>query len=123
MSEEAPAAPAAPAAAPAEPSTPTTTAPEAAPASVPEQPAQAPATTPTEGANNYFTNEQLAEMQRMFENNGGYDKAWGKMKEAISRPQKLLSQPSHSLKRLRLQKPLKMALKSQQKVFIPPRNF
>lgn len=88
MSEEAPAAPAAPEAAPAEPSTPTTTAPEAAPASAPEQPAQAPATTPTEGANNYFTNEQLAEMQRMFENNGGYEKAWGKMKEAISRPQK-----------------------------------
>lgn len=87
MSEEAPAAPA-PAAAPAEPSTPAVTAPEAAPASAPEQPAQAPATAPTEGANNYFTNEQLAEMQRMFENNGGYDKAWGRFKESISRPQK-----------------------------------
>lgn len=86
MSEEAPATPA-PEAAPAEPSTPTTSAPEAAPASAPEQSAQEPATTPAEGANTYFTNEQLAEMQKMFENNGGYEKAWGRMKDAISRPQ------------------------------------
>lgn len=82
MSEEAPATPV------AEPSTPATPAPEAAPAPAPEQPAQAPATAPVESAtNNYFTNEQLAEMQTMFANNGGFDKAWAKMKDAISRPQ------------------------------------
>lgn len=86
MSEETPAAPA-PEAAPAESTTPTTPAPEAAPASAPEQPAQAPATAPAESANSYFTNEQLAEMQTMFANNGGFDKAWARMKDAISRPQ------------------------------------
>lgn len=85
MSEEAPAnAPVAP----AEPSTPAAPAPEVAPAPAPEQPAQEPVTAPAEGAtNNYFTNEQLAEMQTMFANNGGFDKAWAKMKDAISRPQ------------------------------------
>ena len=81
MSEPAPATPV------AEPTTPTAPAPEEAPASAPEQPAQAPETAPTEGANNYFTNEQLAEMQRMFENNGGFEKTWGRMKDSISRPQ------------------------------------
>lgn len=86
MSDEAPAAPAS--AAPAEPSAPITPAPEAAPAPAPEQPAQAPVTAPVEGAsNNYFTNDQLTEMQRFIENNGGYDKAWARMKEGISRPQ------------------------------------
>lgn len=85
MSEDAPAA--APVA-PAEPSTPAAPAPEVAPAPAPEQTAPAPATAPTESAtNNYFTNEQLAEMQTMFANNGGFDKAWAKMKDAISRPQ------------------------------------
>ncbi len=83
MSEEAPAAPA-----PAEPTTPATPAPEAPAAPAPEQPAQAPVTAPVEGAsNNYFTNDQLTEMQRFIENNGGYDKAWARMKEGISRPQ------------------------------------
>ena len=96
MSEEAPAAPA-PEAAPAEPSTPATPAPESAPAPAPEQSAQPAATAKDEGANkSYFTNEQLAEMQKMFENNGGYDKAWGKMKEAISRPQKVQEQPAQT---------------------------
>ena len=85
MSEEAPAAPA-PEAAPAEPTTPATPAPEAPAAPATEQPAQPAETAPAESAS-YFTKEQLADMQRMFENNGGFDKAWGKMKDAISRPQ------------------------------------
>ena len=82
MSEEVPATSV------AEPTTPTTPAPEAAPATSPEQPAQTEATAPTEGAQNtYFTNEQLAEMQKFIENNGGYDSAWKKMKAGISAPQ------------------------------------
>ena len=83
MSEEAPTTPV------VEPSTPTTPAPETSVAPVSEQPAQAPATAPAESANNYFTNEQLAEMQTMFANNGGFEKTWGRMKDAISRPQAL----------------------------------
>lgn len=81
MSEEVPATPV------AEPSTPTTPASEASPAAAPEQPAQSAETTPAEGVNNYFTNEQLAEMQKMFENSGGYEKTWKRMKDAISNPQ------------------------------------
>lgn len=81
MSEPVPAAPA------AEPVAPTTPAPEPAPAATPEQPAQPVETTPTEGANSYFTNEQLNEMQRFFANNGGYDSVWKKMKGSISNPQ------------------------------------
>lgn len=85
MSEETPAV-SAPQAAPAETSTPTTPAPEtpAAPASEPT--AQTSATAPAESAS-YFTKEQLAEMETMFANNGGFDKAWARMKDAISRPQ------------------------------------
>ena len=89
MSEQAPAAPA-PEAAPAEPSTPATPAPEAAPAPAPEQPAQPAETAPAEGATPnkpYFSDEQLAEMQKFIENNGGYDSAWKKMKAGISAPQ------------------------------------
>ena len=83
MSEEAPTTPV------VEPSTPTTSAPEtpAAPASEPA--AQTPATAPAESANNYFNNDQLAEMQRFMESNGGFDVAFKKMKTAISRPQEL----------------------------------
>ena len=90
MSEEAPAnAPVAP----AEPSTPAAPAPEtpAAPASEPQ--AQAPATAPAEGANSYFTNEQLAEMQSFIHNNGDFEKAWPRMKNAISRPQNVPEAP------------------------------
>lgn len=90
MSEEAPAnAPVAP----AEPSTPAAPAPEtpAAPASEPQ--AQAPATAPAEGANSYFTNEQLAEMQSFIHNNGDFEKAWPRMKNAISRPQNVPETP------------------------------
>lgn len=85
MSEEAPTTPV------VEPSTPTTPAPEtsAAPASEPAQTAQAPATASAESANNYFNNDQLAEMQRFMESNGGFDVAFKKMKTAISRPQEL----------------------------------
>lgn len=91
MSEKAPAAPA-PEAAPAESSTPATPAPEAAPAPAPEQPkeAQPAATAPTNEATPnkpYFSDEQLAEMQKFIENNGGYDSAWKKMKTGISAPQ------------------------------------
>lgn len=86
MSEEIPAAPA-PEAAPAETSTPAAPAPaSAAPASAPEQPAQPATTAPAEGANDYFTKEQLAEMQKFISNNGGYDAAWKKMKAGISAP-------------------------------------
>lgn len=86
MSEEAPAAPAP--ATPAEPSTPATPAPEAPAAPASEQPAQSAETTKAESASNsYFTNEQLAEMQKFISNNGGYETAWKKMKEGISRPQ------------------------------------
>lgn len=82
MSEEAPATPV------AEPSTPATPAPEAAPAPAPEQSAQAPATAPVESATNtYFNNDQLAEMQRFMESNGGFEVAFKKMKTAISNPQ------------------------------------
>ena len=96
MSEEAPAAPA-PEAAPAEPSTPATPAPEAAPAPAAEQPAQPAATAPTTEATpnkSYFNDEQLAEMQKFIENNGGYDTAWKKMKASISSPQKAPEAPS-----------------------------
>jgi len=95
MSEETPAAPA-PEAAPAETSTPTTPATEAAPATPAEQAAQPEATTPaTEATPNkpYFSDEQLAEMQKFIENNGGYDSAWKKMKAGISAPQKAPEQP------------------------------
>lgn len=85
MSEETPAAPA-PQAAPAETSTPTTPAPETSAAPASEPTAQTPATAPAESAS-YFTKEQLAEMETMFANNGGFDKAWARMKDAISRPQ------------------------------------
>lgn len=105
MSEETPAAPA-PEAAPAETSTPTTPAPEAAPATPAEQPAQTEATTPTEGASNtYFTNEQLAEMQKFIENNGGYDSAWKKMKAGISAPQKQPEAPQQALETQPVQTP------------------
>ena len=84
MSEPAPAAPAAEPTAPATPA-PAPEAPAQAPESTPTQPA---ATAPTEGATNtYFSNEQLSEMQKFIENNGGYETAWKKMKEGISRPQ------------------------------------
>lgn len=81
MSEEAPTTPV------VEPSTPTAPAPEtpAAPASEPT--AQAPATAPAESANNYFTNEQLTELQNFVHNNGDWEKAWPRIKNAISRPQ------------------------------------
>lgn len=81
MSEEAPTTPV------VEPSTPTAPAPEtpAAPASEPT--AQTPATAPAESANNYFTKEQLAEMETFYRNNGGYEKVFGATKNIISRPQ------------------------------------
>ena len=81
MSEEAPTTPV------VEPSTPTTPAPETSVAPVSEQPAQAPATAPAESANNYFTNEQLTELQNFVHNNGDWEKAWPRIKNAISRPQ------------------------------------
>lgn len=87
MSEEAPTTPV------VEPSTPTTPAPETPAASASEPQAQAPATAPAESANNYFNNDQLAEMQRFIESNGGFDVAFKKMKTAISRPQ----QPAQSV--------------------------
>lgn len=80
MSEEAPTTPV------VEPSTPTTPAPETPVAPASEPAAQTPATAPAESAS-YFTKEQLAEMETMFANNGGFDKAWARMKDAISRPQ------------------------------------
>ena len=88
MSEEAPTTPV------VEPSTPTAPAPEtpAAPASEPAQTsmsgqtAQAPATASAESANNYFTNEQLTELQNFVHNNGDWEKAWPRIKNAISRP-------------------------------------
>lgn len=96
MSEETPAVPA-PEAAPVETSTPTTPVSEAAPATPVEQPAQPEATTPTTETTpnkSYFSDEQLAEMQKFIENNGGYDSAWKKMKAGISAPQKAPEQPA-----------------------------
>lgn len=50
----------------------------------PTTPAAAPAATPEQQP--YFSNEQLAEMQKFVESNGGYDKAWGTFKQKISNP-------------------------------------
>lgn len=81
MSEEAPTTPV------VEPSTPTAPAPETPVAPASEPTAQAPATAPAESANNYFTNEQLTELQNFVHNNGDWEKAWPRIKNAISRPQ------------------------------------
>lgn len=76
-------------AAPAENTTPTTPAPATeAPAAPAESNTQPEPTAPQNGANQtYFTNEQLAEMQKFMENNGGFDKVWKQTKQSISSPQ------------------------------------
>lgn len=67
----------------------------AAPAeSTPAQPAETTPTSTTEPTEKpYFSNEQLAEMQKFIENNGGYDSAWKKMKAGISNPKVEQPQP------------------------------
>lgn len=80
------------AAAPATEANPQTTAPaapEAAPQPAPEaQPEQ----------KSYFTPEQLSEMEKFVESNGGYEKAWAKMKGNISarQPQPAPAQTTES---------------------------
>lgn len=74
-----------------EPTAEATQAPANEPAATTEQaqgaPAQ-PAETVQEPAKQpYFSDDQLAEMQKFIENNGGYDQAWKKMKAGISNPQ------------------------------------
>lgn len=56
---------------------------EAAPQNTNPEPAQAPAPN-LHG----FTEEQLAEMEKFYSANGGYEKAFGKVKSAISNPVK-----------------------------------
>lgn len=56
---------------------------EAAPQNTNPEPAQAPAPN-LHG----FTEEQLAEMEKFYSANGGYEKAFGKVKSAISNPAK-----------------------------------
>lgn len=56
---------------------------EAAPQNTNPEPAQAPAPN-LHG----FTEEQLAEMEKFYSANGGYEKAFGKVKSAISNPTK-----------------------------------
>lgn len=56
---------------------------EAAPQNTNPEPAQAP--TPNLHG---FTEEQLAEMEKFYSANGGYEKAFGKVKSAISNPVK-----------------------------------
>lgn len=73
------------AAAPATEATPNTTnTPETAPVEQVSTPEEKP----------YFSNDQLAEMQKFVEANGGYDKAWARMKGNVSAPQKPVEQPT-----------------------------
>ncbi len=64
-------------------------------AEAPAEPTKAPE-APVEKP--YFSNDQLSEMQKFIEANGGYEKAWSKMKGNISAPQKAVEQPAEAPK-------------------------
>ena len=63
---------------------------EANPQTTNPEPAQAAAPAPNLHG---FTEDQLAEMEKFYSANGGYEKAFGRVKSAISNPQKAVEAP------------------------------
>lgn len=91
----------------------TNQAPANEPAATTEQTSAQPAeTTQTEEKKPYFSDAQLAEMQKFAENNGGFDKVFGAMKNAISNPkpqepaQQPVQQPAEASKTEAAQQPV-----------------
>ena len=63
---------------------------ETTPQNINPEPAQAAAPAPNLHG---FTEDQLAEMEKFYSANGGYEKAFGRVKSAISNPQKPVEAP------------------------------